>query len=613
MHMTRRFMRRSTLPLLLPLAGVLLLGAGCDSLEQNPVATSSKEAVFGSESGLALYVTSFYNWMPDANNITQSESMSDYAARRDVPQFIRPGVYNSRVSDLTSSGQYEVVALGGNVNWGWSTLRSINYFLVNNTDPKVPEAVRNNYSGIARFFRAWFYFEKVKRYGDVPWINKPLDVADPDLYGGRDSRAEVVDSILADLDFAIANISATNEASRTLITKDVALALKSRVALFEGTFRKYHPEFGLQSSADRLLTEAAAAAKTLIDSKRYSLYTGSGVNDSYRQVFIREAPVTQEVLLTNLQSTALGVRHQANWIYTSATTGVRFSFIRPFIHTYLNIDGTPFTNRADYQTTTFQEETKNRDRRLSQTIRTPGYRRLQSGSQVAAPPAFTYTYTGYHPIKFSTDDASMDGGSLNTNAVHLFRYAEVLLNYAEAKAELGQLTDADWAATVGATRARAGITSGLTAKPTVADPYLQTVYFPGITDPSILEIRRERGIELAMEGFRFYDIVRWARGPLMEMEWRGIYVPASNTNIDLDENGTPDVNFMFTNIPTNQRVAGVTYISVAGTDFKLANGTSGEIVWRNDIPRKWEQKNYLYPIPEGDLLTNPALKQNPGW
>jgi hypothetical protein len=604
--MTRRFLTVSLL-----LAGAL--AAGCDSLEQNPVATSSKDAVFGSESGLALYTNSFYNWMPDANNITQSESMTDYAARRDVPQFIRPGVYSPRVSDLTSSGQYEVVALGGNVNWQWTTLRSINYFLESNTNEAIPEKVRANYNGIARFFRAWFYFEKVKRYGDVPWIDKALGVEDPVLYGPRDSRTVVMDHVLEDLDYAIANISATNEASRTLITKDVALALKSRVALFEGTFRKYHPEFGLQSSADKWLNESASAAKVLIDSKRYSLYTGSGPTDSYRQVFIRDVPIAQEVLLTNVQSTALAVRHMANWIFTSATTGVRFSFIRPFIHTYLNIDGTPFTNTPGYQTKTFQEETKNRDRRLSQTIRTPGYKRIQAGAQIAGPPAFTYTYTGYQPIKWSVDDVAMDGGSLNTNAVHLFRYAEVLLNYAEAKAELTPLTDADWALTVGALRSRAGITGGLTTVPTVADPYLRTVYFPGITNPAILEIRRERGIELAMEGLRFYDIIRWARGPLMEMEWRGIYVPAANTNIDLDENGTPDVNFMATNIPTNQRVAGVTYISVSGTDFKLANGTSGEIVWRNDIVRKWDQKLYLYPIPEADLLTNPQLKQNPGW
>src|SRR4029078_12406123 len=118
-------------------------------------------------------------------------------------------------------------------------------------------------------------------------------------------------------------------------------------------------------------------------------------------------PVTQEVILTNVQSTALAVRHQANWIFTSATTGVRLSFIRHFINTYLNADGTPFTNRANYQTLTFQEETKNRDPRSAQTIRTPGYKRLQSGSQIPGPPAFTYTYTGHHPIKWSVDDVAM--------------------------------------------------------------------------------------------------------------------------------------------------------------------------------------------------------------
>src|SRR3954463_5219238 len=148
--MTRRYLS-------LLLAGALTAAvAGCDSLEQNPVATSSKDAVFGSENGLALYTNSLYNWMPDANNITQSESMTDYSARRDVPQFIRPGVYTPRITDLTASGQYEVVALGGDVNWRWNTLRSVNYFLANNTGPAVSDKVRNNYNGIARFFRAWF-------------------------------------------------------------------------------------------------------------------------------------------------------------------------------------------------------------------------------------------------------------------------------------------------------------------------------------------------------------------------------------------------------------------------------------------------------------------------
>ena len=109
-----------------------------------------------------------------------------------------------------------------------------------------------------------------------------------------------------------------------------------------------------------------------------------------------------------------------------------------------------------------------------------------------------------------------DTRDLNINSISEFRYGEVLLNYAEAMAELGTLTDADWAKTIGVLRTRGGITGGINTKPTVADPYLVANYFPGITDPTILEVRRERGIELCLEGFRFADLLRWKRGPSNE-------------------------------------------------------------------------------------------------
>ena len=144
----------------------------------------------------------------------------------------------------------------------------------------------------------------------------------------------------------------------------------------------------------------------------------------------------------------------------------------------------------------FKDEVKNRDKRLEQTIRMGPYKRLSGTTLVAAPPAFSYTFTGYMPIKWSLDDTYYDTRDLNNNAVSIFRYAEVLLNYAEAQAELGVLTDADWAKTIGALRKRAGITGGLLTKPVIVDTYLQTKYFPAISDPVILEIRRERGIEL---------------------------------------------------------------------------------------------------------------------
>lgn len=582
-------------------------------LKEVPVDTADKGAVFNSENGLQLYSSSFYDWMPSANNIHQADAISDYSTRRNVPDFLREGtVYSSRSNDNTSASGYDLVALGGDWNWGWGTLRNLNYFIVNNEGPGVPADIRNHYNGLARFFRAWFYFEKVKRYGDVPWINKPLDVSDPQLYAARDSRSLVMDSVLADLNYAIANIRTTSDNSRTLITRDIALALKSRVALFEGTFRKYHTDKGLGASANNWLNQAVDASRTIMESGRFSLNQGPNPGSAYRQLFVSDAPVASEIMLSVASNTSLGIRHAANWYFTSATTGTRFSFIRPFIHTYLNIDGTPFTNDPGYGTRVFSEEVKGRDLRLQQTIRTANRKRINaSGALVAAPPSFTYTYTGYQPIKWTVDNISVDGGNNNVNAVSVFRYAEVLLNYAEAKAELGEMTNADWAQTIGALRRRAGITGGLSTLPTVADPYLRITYFPDISDPVILEVRRERGIELALEGFRFYDIIRWKHGELFEMPYTGMYVPQVNQPMDLDEDGTADVYF-YNQKPANQ-VTGVTYVDVSTGSYKLKDNTSGELIWLPNIVRKWEDKKYFYPVPETHLLTNPKLGQNTGW
>jgi len=576
--------------------------AGCAKLDQEPQSSASKAAVFGSENGLKLYTNSFYSMAFLPKNSTSLDAMSDYLAVRSVETFLQPGAYAANLSS----------------GWTWGDLRNINYFIANCNDPAVPADVRNNYIGIARYFRAYFYMEKVKRFGDVPWIGKPLAIDDPALYGPRDKRELVMDSVLADIDFACANIKATNDASRTTITKYVAYAYKSRICLFEGTFRKYHTELNLQSTAAAWLNNAAAAAREIMDKGGYSINTAGGPGNSYRQVFTSTVPVAAEVLQAAVSDLALGVLNEANWWWTSGTYGAKASFTRTFINTYLKLDGTPFTGDPSYRTMLFKDEVKNRDLRLKQTIRSGDYKRISSGVQVPAPPVFSYTFTGYQPIKWTLDDMYYDAGALNTNAIALFRYAEVLLNYAEAKAELGTLTDAEWAETIGVLRARAGITGGLSTKPTVADPYLVANYFPGITDPVILEVRRERGIELSLEGFRLGDIIRWKRGALMEQEWNGFYVPSLVTPMDLNEDGIPDVAFYQGTRPS-PAVAGVTYVDVSPTaggktnSQRLKNSTSGELTWMNEITRKWDDKMYYYPIPQADLQKNPQLGQNPGW
>lgn len=575
------------------------LFVGCD-LEQEPESTASKSAVFGSQQGLDLYANSFYSILPGRS--TSLDAMSDYLAVKSVFTFVQQGAFTATLSS----------------GWTWTDLRNINYFIANCNDTKVPLDIRKNYVGIAKFFRAYFYFEKVKRFGNVPWIGKPLDVSDKILYGGRDPRTLVMDSVLADIDYACANIKSTVDPTRSLVTKYVAYALKSRICLFEGTFRKYHTELNLQSSASTWLNHAATAAQKVMDAGIYSIYTTGGPGKSYRTVFTNGTPISGEVMLAAICDLTLSVLNDANWYWTSGTYGDKASFTRTFINTYLNLDGTPFTNNPNYATMLFKDEVKNRDLRLKQTIRLGDYKRISGGVQVPAPPLFSYTFTGYMPIKWTLDDMYYDTRDLNINSISEFRYAEVLLNFAEAKAELGTLTDAEWAKTIGVLRTRGGITGGLNTKPTVADPYLITNYFPGITDPTILEVRRERGIELCLEGFRFADILRWKRGELMNQEWNGFYVPELKTPMDLNEDGILDVAF-YQGTKPSPAVAGVTYVDVSPTvsgkanSQLLKNGTSGELTWMNNIARKWEDKMYYYPIPQTDLITNPNLGQNPGW
>ena len=569
------------------------------SMDEIPQASVDKETVFNNESGLETYSYSFYNMLPSVSNGYKKDEMCDYGAVTNYNDFIRKNAYSAELSS----------------GWDWKDLRNVNYFIENCTSEEVDEEVRNNYIGLARFFRAYFYYNKVVRFGDVPWVDRTLTVDDELLYAPRDSRTVVMDHVLEDLNFACEHISRESDETGSLVTKWVAYALKSRICLFEGTFRKYHTELGLTDSADEWLREAASAAEVVMKESGHSIYTGDGVEASMRALFISTTPITSEVMLASVASEGLGVLGDANWWWTSGTYGPRFSMIRSFVNLFLMKDGTSFTDKPNHEQIEFFEECQDRDARLAQTIRTPGYQR---DGKPAAPNFNGYSYTGYQPIKYTLDDSKYDAGALNINVVPLFRYAEVLLNYAEAKAELGTLADDDWANTIGVLRARAGITAGLNAKPSKVDRYVQETYFPDITDATILEVRRERSVELALEGFRFADLLRWKHGELMMMRWTGIYVPALNVQMDLDHDGTTDVIFYKGEKPTGLP-ASCTPISVDGgeeTRQGLTGATSGNLTWYdNDPSRIWYEdgRQYYYPIPQSAINLNKNLKQNPGW
>jgi len=189
----------------------------------------------------------------------------------------------------------------------------------------------------------------------------------------------------------------------------------------------------------------------------------------------------------------------------------------------------------------------------------------------------------------------------------------VLLNYAEAKAELGTLSVADWNLSIAALRGRAGITN--TAMPTVADAYLKANFYPDISDPVILEIRRERGTELVAEyGFRYDDLMRWKHGENLAKSYDGIYVPAKGQILDVNDDGILGIgDVCYVDAVPATRVTGVTYIVLTGATLQLSNGSSGNLQWQTNTPKVWDDKRYYYPLPPNEIIINPKLIQNIGW
>ena len=573
--------------------------SSCD-LNEYPQDTASRLAIFGSASGLELYTNSFYELLPTPyDGVFLIDDNSDLIAPKGIELRLMPNA----LSPVTSSGWSNSGYMES-----WRGLRNINYFIENCENSTVPE--KNHYVGLARFFRAYFYFEKVKRFGDVPWIERTIEVDDDEtLYGPRDDRFFVMDQVLKDLDYAIENITMTSDPSCSRITKNVVRAYKTRICLYEASFRKYHTQYNKQSTADTWYDEVIKAANAI---EGFSLRQGA---NAYRQLFLQKAPYTDETILSVRLDAALQTFSSRNRKTISPTYGNRPALTRHFVNTYLNIDGTPFTNNPNYKTTPFVEEVKNRDLRLGQTIRVGNYMRTENGVPIIAPPNLDQSYTGYQIIKGCYDERfPYDDESRNENAHLILRYAEILLNKAEALAELGRMTDGDWAATIGALRTRAGITGAtLTQKPTVADPYMMEFYKGKFTDPVMLEVMRERAVEMITEGLRPDDLIRWYLGELLaEAPMNGIYVPALG-EYDLNGNGVMDVCFYQGERPTAATALVFVDVSSEGVGRRvLSNGTSGELIW-NPGPREWLDKKYLYPIPEADRVKNPALGQNPGW
>ena len=540
-----------------------------------------------SETDLELYANGFIQKMiPGDGTITRGDIDADYCAVDIATDLLRPD------GNVSPDNQ------GGWTESSWTNLRRVNYMLDNmhRCRGHVSDEVYNRYEGVARFWRAWFYYDKVRTFGAVPWYDFTISASDKEaLTKPRDSREYVMDKVLEDLTFASTYCLADAKYTKgsALINKWVALAFKSRVCLYEGTFRKYHSrepssdkpwQNDVYNADNKFLREAAAAAKEIMDKGPFSLVTGD-VKTAYRSLFTSAGLLTQEVIFGREYSKELSAFHETSWYYYSPTYGTKIAMTKKFMNTYLTTKGTPFTDIDGYKTIDFIHEFDGRDARMAQTVISPSYQMKISGRTVPYSPNWKVTRTGYHPIKWSIDDDADNvlSKAASWNSLPIIRYAEVLLNYAEAK----------------------------------ADPYMEAYFLNTVTDKWILEVRRERGIELCLEmGLRWDDDMRWHMGDLLTSDnnpWTGIYIGSTSytydyTGLSTDDNGDPVPDFYIRpGEDTEHSIA----ISNTGANQTFSLNGEGNIVW--EYRRVWSEKKYLRPIPLTAITRNPNLEQNALW
>lgn len=570
---------------------------------------------FNKATDLELYSNPYYNNILPKQPFTQQ---SDQLVERTLSDVMMGG--KKRFVPETDKGYWHKDGY-------WKDLRRINT-LLDNADKCTDKAAVVKYTAVSRFFRAYLYFQLVRRYGDVPWYEHELGSAGAELYNPRDSREYVMQKMIEDVDYAIENLPSKDEEkdSPFRATKGAALALKAQFCLYEGTWRKYHGLVLEGNDYNYYLTQAATAAQQLMDRNEYSIKRLKGNPDTdYRDLFVQEVADADEYILAicaSAEPALSGSRHNSN-AYTLKPTQGRPGITRKFICSYLMKDGSRFTDRAGWQTMQFVDEMKDRDPRLAQTVRGLNYTRI--GSTAVLAPDLMMTATGYQPIKFvqarntAGSDNDNDAISSSTNDMPVYRYAEVLLILAEAKAELGTLTQTDLDNTVNVLRDRVGmphlIMSQANANP---DPYLTSAEtgYPNVTGANagvILEIRRERAIEMVMEGVRLDDLFRWKAGKCLDQSLAGLYFPGPG-KYDLTGDGKPDVGIYEAG---QGKPSGVAAAYQIDSDIFLSDGNRGYFDWHKGMKSERygfnEDRDYLFPIPADEISVNGSLVQNPGW
>ena len=576
---------------------------GCFKLELAPEGQLSTVNALSSTAEMEKYVNQFYETgirtqpggLATASGIAYGDQRSDNMVN---------SAPNTRLNGLlTLSGAAKLS--------NYDYIRNVNFMIENIDNNKEVSAEKDHFIGEAYYFRAWYYFGLVRDFGDVTWVDQVLEM--DEVNAPRDSRLVVVDNMLKDLDFAIAHLKERSNSATMRVHRDVARALKAEIALFEGTWQKYHKlandEFYSQEVTDTKINDyfiqARDASKAIMDRGVWSI-SKNGVNP-YQNLFVTlNLSTNPEVLWWKEYDAADNIGHSVTRYINEG--GGQTGISQSLVNDYLTIDGTVYSQqqRANDQKTYGKELSPAlRDPRLAQTVSIPGTQMKPDGTVYKFPPLDVTTYhqntTGFSMLKFNEYDtkyqATVSGEGKSQAPAIQYRYAEILLMYAEALAELDGAGNSNEIKTaLLPLRERAGM-----PEVDFDREYNSSVDYPfNNLDKFIQAVRRERRVELALEGYRFDDISRWAAaGKLISGK---LPLGALFTGSTLEAENAPTGYYKGKLIVgANIQINADGYIDPY--KVQMPNGYGFNI-----------NRDYLLPISERMIsLTGGLWKQNPNW
>jgi starch-binding outer membrane protein, SusD/RagB family len=551
-----------------------ILFTRCKKLDLVPKDTISDATFWKTAADYKLAANNLYISLEDfdyeSDNYNYSmDTESDIAF--DVPNSISNGTYQAVESD--------------NEHWTypWYYIRRCNNIIEKATTSSIGDGIME-YVAEARFFRAYNYWKMFRIYGELPLITKVLDIDSPELYGARATRKETVDMILQDLTDAAIDLpeqSDLESADIGRITKGAAVGLKARVALFEGTWEKFRND----DNANEYLDTAIEASATVMNSNQYSLFNSMG-DESYRYLFIEQGDDASECILDHRYA-----RDINGHIFNRKISEGNYLVTKKLADMYLCTDGLSVTKSPLFQGyNTHTSEFESRDPRMSMTIIIPGTLVSQTWyvDPVASWPFYPQrnSNTGYTTYKHLSEDSYANALNYNWSYDnHILRYAEILLIFAEATYEKnGAISDAELNKSINLIRQRVNM------------PSLTNAF---VTSNGLVmreEIRRERTVELALEGFRYDDLRRWK---------------TAETELPQAIEGIKIVGTQWTDPVV---IEGVNRNPYADQSWQTATTTDGFIIAEEAAARRFDpDKHYLRPIPTKEIQINPNLKQNPNW